>query len=130
MAFSFPNDQRRLRSIFNLDRNQLYEGSVLHSLMKDAEAFDVQYTQTTVAEILVLMAGLDTASTGLLAQLKARSEVSSLSISGEYSVSYGAGGKNAALASNIQDTKSRIRTLLDPDSRLMRYSTASRVIPS
>ena len=130
MAFSFPNDQRRLRSIFNLDRNQLYEGSVLHSLMKDAEAFDVQYTQTTVAEILVLMAELDTASTGLLAQLKARSEVSSLSISGEYSVSYGAGGKNAALASNIQDTKSRIRTLLDPDSRLMRYSTASRVIPS
>lgn len=130
MAFSFPNDQRRLRSIFNLDRNQLYEGSVLHSLMKDAEAFDTQYTQTTVAEILVLMAELDTASTGLLAQLKARSEVSSLSISGEYSVSYGAGGKNAALTSNIQDTKSRIRTLLDPDSRLMRYSTASRVIPS
>lgn len=130
MAFSFPTDQRRLRSIFNLDRNQLYEGSVLHSLMKDAEAFDTQYNQTTVAEILVLMAELDTATTGLLAQLKARSEVSSLSISGEYSVSYGAGGKNTALTSNIQDTKSRIRTLLDPDSQLFRYSMVSRVIPS
>lgn len=130
MAFSFPTDQRRLRSILNLDRNQLYEGSVLHSLMKDAEAFDTEYSETTVAEILVLMTELDTPTTGLLAQLKARSEVSSLSISGEYSVSYGAGGKNTALTSNIQDTKSRIRTLLDPDSQLFRYSMVSRVIPS
>lgn len=130
MAFSFPTDQRRLRSILNLDRNQLYEGSVLHALMKDAEAFDAEYTQTTVADILDLMAELDTPTTGLLAQLKARSEVSSLSISGEYSVSYGAGGKNTALTSNIQDTKSRIRTLLDPDSQLFRYSMMSRVIPS
>lgn len=130
MAFSFPTDQRRLRSIFNLDRNQLYEGSVLHSLMKDAEAFDTEYSETTVAEILVLMTELDTPTTGLLAQLKARSEVSSLSISGEYSVSYGAGGKNTALTSNIQDAKSRIRTLLDPDSQLFRYSMMSRVIPS
>ena len=130
MAFSFPADQRRLRSIFNLDRNQLYYGSVLHSLMKDAEAFDAQESETTVAEILVLMAELDTATTGLLAQFKARSEVSSLSITGEYSVAYGAGGKNSALSANIQDTKSRIRTLLDPDSRLQRYSMSSRVIPS
>lgn len=130
MTFSYPADQRRLRSILNLDRNQLYEGSVLHSLMKDAEAFDTEYSETTVAEILVLMTELDTPTTGLLAQLKARSEVSSLSISGEYSVSYGAGGKNTALTSNIQDTKSRIRTLLDPDSQLFRYSMVSRVIPS
>jgi hypothetical protein len=130
MAFSFPADQRRLRSIFNLDRNQLYYGSVLHSLMKDAEAFDAQESETTVAEILVLMAELDTDTTGLLAQFKARSEISSLSITGEYSVSYGAGGKNSALSANIQDTKSRIRTLLDPDSRLQRYSMSSRVIPS
>lgn len=130
-VFTFPIDQNRLRAIFNLDRSQLCFGSVLHSLMRDAEEFDQQESQTTVDQILALMAELDTPTTGLLAQLKGRSEsMSSLSVSGEYSVSYGPGGNSATLKSTVEEVRSQLRLLLDPHHQLAKYRMGSRVIPN
>lgn len=119
MAFTYPGDQQRLQQLYGLSRDELTSGSLLRSLMTEAEQFDTDNGTTIVSQIQSILTSLDEVTTGLLAVEASQSRgISSLSIKGEYDVTYGAGGQTLAVSSKVLVAKNNLLRLLDPRGRL------------
>jgi hypothetical protein len=119
MAFTYPTDQLRLQQLYGLSRDELTSGSLLRSLMTEAEQFDTDNGTTIVTQIQSILTSLDDVTTGLLALEVAQSRgIRSLSIKGEYDVTYGAGGQSFAASAKVVVAKNNLLRLLDPRGRL------------
>lgn len=122
MAFTYPTDQQRLQTLLGLPRYELEENSLLYELMQKVDTFDSENPGLNIADAILTIADtLDTPSTGLLAQESAAQVgVKSLTVEGEYSITYGGGGSTVGLTSKISSAKSSLLRLLDPDGLLQR----------
>ena len=119
MAFTYPTDQQRLQQLYGFSRDELTSGSLLRLLMTEAERFDTDNGTTIVSQIQSILTSLDHVTTGLLAVEASQSRgISSLSIKGEYDVTYAAGGQTLAVSSKVLVAKNNLLRLLDPAGRL------------
>lgn len=114
-TFTYPTDQKRLQRILSLDASQLLENSMLQELMMEAESLDAEDSMDRVSDIISYMDEIDTPSTGLTDQQASdTSNLKKISVAGEYSAEYAAGGKSLRLAMQMQTAKQNILKLLDP----------------
>ena len=114
-TFTYPTDQRRLVSLLGLDRDELRTDSTLNYLMEEAERVDVDFPEVdSVTLILAAMTDAETARTARQAETQG---ISSMSVSGEYSVSY----SNPAYLSSenrYAEAIGKIKRYLDPYGQL------------
>ena len=114
-TFTYPTDQRRLVDLLGLDRDELRTDSTLNYLMEEAERVDVDFPEVdSVTLILAAMTDAETARTARQAETQG---VSSMSVSGEYSVSY----SNPAYLSSenrYAEAIGQIKRYLDPYGQL------------
>lgn len=112
-------DRARICKVFNFPRGEYYDRSTVDSLMEDMQIEDTREGVDTISEVRALLTALDDPTTGLLTSLySATNSPSSLSVSGEYSVSYSGGGKLSQSRTLVREKKERILSLLDPNGCL------------
>lgn len=116
-AYTFPTDQSRLANCLKLDRNQYAEDSLLNQLMDAQMEFDLQKGIDTVATVLADLTSYESMSAEYLTS-QGQQGKRSLSVSGEYSVSY-ANSVQDTYSPRLAEIKARIRRFLDPYGYLL-----------
>ena len=115
-AYTFPTDQNRLAAILRLGRNQYSDSSLLNELMVDQMRWDTDEGTDTVALVLADMTEYETLSAAYLTS-QGQQGKSSVSIAGEYSVSY-TNTVQSTYSGQLGELKARIRKFLDPENNL------------
>ena len=114
-TFTYPTDQRRLVDLLGLDRDELRTDSTLNYLMEEAERVDVDFPE--VDSVTLILAAMTDAETARTARQSETQGISSMSVSGEYSVSY----SNPAYLSSenrYAEAIGQIKRYLDPYGQL------------
>ena len=115
-AYTFPTDQTRLAKILRLGRYQFSPDSLLNELMDEQMRWDTDEGTDTVALVLADMTEYETLSAAYLTA-QGQQGKNSVSISGEYSVSY-ANTTQSTYSGRLGEIKARIRKYLDPENTL------------
>lgn len=114
-TFTYPSDQRTLVDLLGLSRDQLRNDSTLQYLMEECERVDQEFPEVdSVTLIKAAMADALDARTKKQADIQG---TSSLSVSGEYSVSY-TNTAGATYSVRFDEAIGRIKRYLDPYCQL------------
>ena len=114
-TFTYPDDQRTLVDLLGLDRDELRNDSVLQYLMEEAERVDTDFPEVdSVTLIKAAMVDAQTARTAKRADIQG---TSSLSVAGEYSVSY-TNTAGVTYGARYDEAIGKIKRYLDPYNQL------------